>query len=87
MTWWGTLSFMLIEGTGFALVLAIYFYLASLAAGNVAGELDDVLILEPADPRLVSCNELDSRRNVVAGERYGPAELAQTVVVGDEGPV
>jgi cytochrome c oxidase subunit III len=31
VTWWGTLSFMLIEGTGFALVLAIYFYLASLA--------------------------------------------------------
>jgi heme/copper-type cytochrome/quinol oxidase subunit 3 len=31
ITWWGTLSFMLIEGTGFALVLAIYFYLASLA--------------------------------------------------------
>src|SRR3954452_18912470 len=32
VTWWGTLSFMLIEGTGFALVLAIYFYLASLAS-------------------------------------------------------
>jgi len=31
VTWWGTLSFMLIEGTGFALVLAIYFYLASIA--------------------------------------------------------
>ena len=31
VTRWGTLSFMLIEDTGFALVLAIYFYLASLA--------------------------------------------------------
>src|SRR3954465_14108989 len=31
VTWWGTLSFMLIEGTGFGLVLVIYFYLASLA--------------------------------------------------------
>src|SRR5204862_5568139 len=31
VTWWGTFSFMLIEGTGFALVLAIYFYLGSLA--------------------------------------------------------
>jgi cytochrome c oxidase subunit 3 len=32
VTWWGTLSFMLVEGTGFALVLAIYFYPASLAS-------------------------------------------------------
>ncbi len=31
VTWWGTLAFMLIEGTGFALVIAIYFYLMSLA--------------------------------------------------------
>jgi heme/copper-type cytochrome/quinol oxidase subunit 3 len=30
-TWWGTLGFMLLEGTGFALVLGIYLYLASLA--------------------------------------------------------
>jgi heme/copper-type cytochrome/quinol oxidase subunit 3 len=32
VTWWGTMAFMLIEGTGFALVIAIYFYLMSLAA-------------------------------------------------------
>jgi cytochrome c oxidase subunit III len=32
VTWWGTAAFMLIEGTGFALVIAIYFYLMSLAA-------------------------------------------------------
>jgi len=31
VTWWGTLAFMLIEGTGFALVIAVYLYLASLA--------------------------------------------------------
>lgn len=31
VTWWGTLAFMLIEGTGFALVIAINFYLMSLA--------------------------------------------------------
>ena len=30
-TWWGTLAFMLIEGTGFALVVVIYLYLMSLA--------------------------------------------------------
>lgn len=30
-TWWGTLAFMLIEGTGFAIAIAIYFYLMSLA--------------------------------------------------------
>ena len=30
VTWWGTFSFMLIEGTGFTLVLAVYFYLGSL---------------------------------------------------------
>ncbi len=31
VTWWGTLAFMLIEGTGFALVIAAYLYLMSLA--------------------------------------------------------
>jgi cytochrome c oxidase subunit 3 len=31
ITWWGTLSFMLIEGTGFALVIAVYLYLMSIA--------------------------------------------------------
>src|SRR2546421_8923145 len=31
-TWWGTLAFMLIEGTGFALAIAIYLYLWSLAS-------------------------------------------------------
>lgn len=31
LTWWGTLAFMLLEGTGFALVIAIYLYLGSLA--------------------------------------------------------
>src|SRR4030088_1307352 len=30
-TWWGTLAFMLIEGTGFALAVAVYLYLMSLA--------------------------------------------------------
>ncbi|MBY4593250.1 MULTISPECIES: cytochrome c oxidase subunit 3 [Rhizobium] len=30
-TWWGTLAFMLIEGTGFALAIVIYLYLMSLA--------------------------------------------------------
>jgi cytochrome c oxidase subunit 3 len=32
LTWWGTLAFMLIEGTGFALLIAVYLYLASLAS-------------------------------------------------------
>lgn len=31
VTWWGTLAFMLIEGTGFALVIAVYLYLMNLA--------------------------------------------------------
>ncbi len=31
LTWWGTLAFMLIEGTGFALGIGVYLYLASLA--------------------------------------------------------
>ncbi len=30
-TWWGTAAFMLIEGSGFALAVAVYFYLMSLA--------------------------------------------------------
>ncbi len=30
-TWWGTLVFMLLEGSGFALLIAVYLYLRSLA--------------------------------------------------------
>jgi heme/copper-type cytochrome/quinol oxidase subunit 3 len=30
-SWWGTSAFMLIEGTGFALVIAVYLYLMSVA--------------------------------------------------------
>jgi heme/copper-type cytochrome/quinol oxidase subunit 3 len=30
-TWWGTPAFMLIEGTGFALTVGVYLYLASIA--------------------------------------------------------
>lgn len=30
-TWWGNLAYMLIEGSGFALVIAMYFYLHSIA--------------------------------------------------------
>jgi hypothetical protein len=30
-TWWGTLAFMLVEGTGFALAIVVYLYLMSLA--------------------------------------------------------
>jgi cytochrome c oxidase subunit 3 len=37
VTWWGTMAFMLIEGTGFALVIAVYLYLASL---NVTWPID-----------------------------------------------
>jgi heme/copper-type cytochrome/quinol oxidase subunit 3 len=32
VTWWGTLSFMLIEATGFGLGIAVYLYLMSIAA-------------------------------------------------------
>ena len=32
VTWWGTMAFMLIEGTGFALVIAVYLYLMSRAS-------------------------------------------------------
>ncbi|HVZ07498.1 cytochrome C oxidase subunit III [Rhodopila sp.] len=31
LTWWGTLAFMLIEGTGFLLTIAVYLYLVAVA--------------------------------------------------------
>lgn len=31
VTWWGTAGFMVLEGTGFALLIAVYLYLFSLA--------------------------------------------------------
>ncbi len=32
LSWWGNLGYMLIEGSGFALVIAVYFYLESIAS-------------------------------------------------------
>lgn len=44
VTWWGTCVFMLLEGTGFALVIAIYLYLASIApAWPIGAPLPDLL--------------------------------------------
>ena len=62
LTWWGTLTFMLLEGTGFALVLAIYLYLASLADAwpigapppdLLPGTLVTVVLLISAIPNLL----------------------------------
>lgn len=55
LTWWGIIGFMLIEGTGFALTIAAYFYLMSQEASwppppfpppnLIAGTLFTLLIL------------------------------------------
>jgi heme/copper-type cytochrome/quinol oxidase subunit 3 len=61
-TWWGTLAFMLIEGTGFALVLAVYFYLMSIAKAwpidapppaLLPGTLITVLLIASAVPNVL----------------------------------
>lgn len=61
-TWWGTLAFMLIEGTGFALVIAMYFYLQSLATEwppgappprLAAGTLVTILLVASVAPNIL----------------------------------
>jgi heme/copper-type cytochrome/quinol oxidase subunit 3 len=61
-TWWGTSAFMLIEGTGFALAIAMYFYLMSIApvwpidAPNpdlFAGTLVTLLLLASVVPNVL----------------------------------
>ncbi|WFU11664.1 cytochrome c oxidase subunit 3 (plasmid) [Rhizobium sp. CB3090] len=61
-TWWGTLAFMLIEGSGFGLAIAVYFYLMSLAKtwpidapapGLWPGTCLTVLLLASIVPNLV----------------------------------
>ena len=61
-TWWGTAAFMLIEGTGFALALAVYLYLMSLAAtwpidakrpDLVPGTLVTVMLLVSVIPNIL----------------------------------
>jgi heme/copper-type cytochrome/quinol oxidase subunit 3 len=43
LTWWGTLAFMLIEATGFALAISTYFYLYALAPQwPIGGPIPDV---------------------------------------------
>ena len=62
VTWWGTLGFMLIEGTGFALVIAVYLYLMSLAPSwplnarppdLLAGSLMTVALLASVVPNVL----------------------------------
>jgi heme/copper-type cytochrome/quinol oxidase subunit 3 len=62
LTWWGTLGFMLIEGTGFALAIATYLYLMSLAPhwpinarppDLLPGTIITVMLLASVVPNLV----------------------------------
>ena len=61
-TWWGTSAFMLIEGTGFALAIAVYLYLMSLAPvwpintqkpDLLAGTILTVLLLASVVPNVL----------------------------------
>ncbi|EJZ18442.1 cytochrome c oxidase subunit 3 (plasmid) [Rhizobium sp. Pop5] len=61
LTFWGTSAFMLIEGTGFALAIAVYFYLMSLAPqwpieapppDLLAGTILTLLLLVSAVPNI-----------------------------------
>jgi heme/copper-type cytochrome/quinol oxidase subunit 3 len=60
-TWWGTLGFMLLEGTGFALVIAMYLYLGSLARdwpparppGLLPGSLVTLVLLASLPPNIL----------------------------------
>ena len=61
-TWWGTSAFMLIEGTGFALALAVYLYLMSIAPqwpintqkpDLLAGTILTVLLLASVVPNIL----------------------------------
>ncbi|NOJ42181.1 cytochrome c oxidase subunit 3 [Bradyrhizobium australiense] len=63
VTWWGTLAFMLIEATGFALVIAVYLYLMNLAAiwpidapkpNLLPGTLVTVILLVSAIPNYLT---------------------------------
>jgi heme/copper-type cytochrome/quinol oxidase subunit 3 len=61
-TWWGTCAFILIEGSGFALTIAVYFYLMSLAPqwplkaqapGLIPGTSLTVILLASVAPNIL----------------------------------
>lgn len=71
LTWWGTLGFMLIEGTGFALAIATYLYLMSLAPvwplnapppDLLPGTLMTLLLLVSVPPNLLLSRWARQRR-------------------------
>jgi cytochrome c oxidase subunit 3 len=74
VTWWGTFGFMLIEGTGFALVIGVYLYLRSLASewplstpppGLLWGTLITLVLLLTEVPNILiyrAADALDLRR-------------------------
>jgi cytochrome c oxidase subunit 3 len=89
-TWWGTAAFMLIEGTGFALVIAMYLYLMSIAVqwplnaplpDLTAGTLLTALLLASLVPNLLldrwakSKDLVKVRRGLIAMSALGVLPL------------
>ena len=73
VTWWGTLGFMLIEGSGFALVIGVYLYLESLApewpigappARSRAGHVADAPAARSASCRTSSSSRWAARQEL-----------------------
>ncbi|WP_431323295.1 cytochrome c oxidase subunit 3 [Rhizobium sp. YTU87027] len=72
LTWWGTCAFMLIEGSGFGLSIAVYFYLMSIATtwptdapapGLWPGTLLTLMLLASVFPNVV-LSRLARRRDL-----------------------
>jgi heme/copper-type cytochrome/quinol oxidase subunit 3 len=89
-TWWGTLAFMLIEGTGFALAIAVYLYLMSLAPqwpinsqppGLLPGTILTVILLVSVAPNMLASRWAEQqdlqkvRIGLVAMSLFGIAPL------------
>jgi heme/copper-type cytochrome/quinol oxidase subunit 3 len=98
VTWWSTQAFMLIEGTGFALAIAVYLYLMSLAAtwpinapkpDLLPGTLVTVILLASAVPNyLVSqwAEQQDLRKTRIGIVMMSALGIAPLVVRAFEFP-
>lgn len=90
LTWWGVIGFMVIEGTGFGLVVAAYFYLMSLEQywaprpldppGLVAGSLFTIILLLSEIPNSMVKRAANSR-DLPAIRRLLPLMVAIGVVL------
>lgn len=82
LTWWGVVGFMLIEGTGFALAIASYFFLMAQEKQWPSGALPPDLLWGTIATVVMLLSELPNiwLKRMAEAERIGPVRAGLVIV-------